>query len=311
MTALPCTPGSRFSSARNLAARAAMIAGLAFSALAFAPAASTSVYAQTAANPPAAGSPSSGPQGAGPQSGPSAGGAPAAADPQGATPTSQSLLKPEWLQTLQQYGSFFNHARYGEVWKPSVTPKSWHPYPACFWKNTRKFGWYFDDPTPWGKIVHHYGRWTNDTEHGWIWVPGKEFSSGWVIWRTSNDYIGWMPQIPDQDVKEITSEQINKSGQWIFMDAKKFGKKCTEILPASQQPVLVQKTKFVTDIRFVDGIGVFVLPDIFTGPYVNISVIYTHWPIWFFHQWVVNINWIWTTIEVIFVQNCGPFPLRR
>ena len=228
------------------------------------------------------------------------------ADANTADPAANSPLTEEWRQILQKSGSFITHARYGEVWKPSVTPESWHPYPACYWKFTKKFGWYFDDPTDWGQIVHHYGRWTNDAEHGWIWVPGAEFSPGWVVWRTSEQYIGWAPQMPDQDIKQVSTEDFNKSGQWIFMDASKFGKKCTEVLPVSQQPMLLQKTKYVTDVRYVGGIGVFVLPKIFTAPYVNIHVVHNPWHVWYFSQWVLNLNWFWTTIHVIVVQNCRP-----
>jgi hypothetical protein len=170
-----------------LIARTAVAAGLALSALAFASAASSGALAQ--ASQPGAQTA----QNAQAQSG-------------AENPAPESLVSDEWRQVLGQSGTFFNHARYGEVWKPGVTPQSWHPYPACYWKNTQKFGWYFDDPTEWGKIVHHHGRWTNDLEHGWIWVPGKEFSPGWVVWRTSNDYIGWAPQMPDQDIKDITAE---------------------------------------------------------------------------------------------------------
>ena len=170
-----------FENSRTLVVKTALAAGLAaglaLSALAFASAASTAVHAQPAGQP-AAGAPA--------DANPAAHG-PAANDPAG-NATEASLISPEWLQILQKSGTFLTHARYGEVWKPAVTPQGWHPYPACYWKNTEKFGWCFDDLADWGAIVHHHGRWTNDSEHGWIWVPGKEFSPGWVVWRTSSEY---------------------------------------------------------------------------------------------------------------------------
>ncbi len=67
---------------------------------------------------------------------------------------------------LSQYGNFIQHQVYGEVWVPSVTPQGWHPYPPCHWVNSRQYGWYYDDKTPWGAVVHHYGRWTNDPQVG-------------------------------------------------------------------------------------------------------------------------------------------------
>ena len=32
-------------------------------------------------------------------------------------------------------------------------------------------GWYYDDKTPWGQIVHHYGRWFYH-RNAWCWAPG-------------------------------------------------------------------------------------------------------------------------------------------
>ena len=84
--------------------------------------------------------------------------------------------------TLAQFGKFVAHPKYGEVWTPTVTPQDWHPYAPCNWVNS-KVGWYYNDQTPWGAIVHHYGRWTHDDQMGWIWIPGGEFSPGWVVWR--------------------------------------------------------------------------------------------------------------------------------
>ena len=148
----------------------------------------------------------------------------------------------DWRQTLGASGDFIQHSKYGEVWKPTVTPPGWHPYPACYWIWTKDQGWYFDDPSSWGKIVHHYGRWTNDQEHGWIWVPGTVYSAGWVTWSTSKTFIGWAPKVPEQDEATTSIDQFNKNGQWIFMDAKKFGKKCgapcsTIVTPS--QPIVV------------------------------------------------------------------------
>src|SRR4051794_33645570 len=60
---------------------------------------------------------------------------------------------------LSQYGRFVQHQKYGEVWVPTVTPEGWHPYAPCNWVNTKQYGWYYDDKTAWGAIVHHYGRW--------------------------------------------------------------------------------------------------------------------------------------------------------
>jgi len=99
---------------------------------------------------------------------------------QGVPPTVEQF-KP----VLEQFGRYIYSERYGNVWQPSSLPPGWHPYPSCHWVYDRTYGWTYDDPTPWGKIVHHYGRWTHEPKLGWMWVPGEEFSPGWVVWRTS------------------------------------------------------------------------------------------------------------------------------
>jgi hypothetical protein len=218
------------------------------------------------------------------------------AGPQSAMPAANDVKS-----VLSQFGSFVQHPKYGEVWVPTVTPQGWHPYPACQWVNSKQYGWYFDDRTPWGQIVHHYGRWAHDDQMGWIWIAGNEFSPGWVVWRTSPEWVGWAPMLPDQDVKTIAADDFNSGGFWTFVDAAKFGSGCTPgtVAAASQVPVLLKRTKFVTEFALVGGIGVFVLPPYVIGPLVDINVVVTPWPGWFFIQAAMNWNWMWNNLVVI------------
>ena len=107
---------------------------------------------------------------------------------------------------LSQYGSFVQHPRYGEAWVPTAVPQGWHPYPPCHWVDTKQYGWYYNDETPWGRIVHHYGRWAHDPQLGWIWISGSEFSPAWVIWRTSPQWIGWAPLVPQTDLQTAANQ---------------------------------------------------------------------------------------------------------
>ncbi len=218
------------------------------------------------------------------------------AGPQSATPAADDVKS-----VLSQYGSFVQHPKYGEVWVPTATPQGWHPYPACQWVNSKQYGWYFDDRTPWGQIVHHYGRWAHDSQMGWIWIPGSEFSPGWVVWRTSPEWIGWAPMMPDQDVKTVSADDFNSGGFWTFVDATKFSSGCVPggAAAASQVPVLLKRTKFVTEFALVGGIGVFVLPPYVIGPLVDIHVVVPPWPPGFFIQVALNWNWIWNNLTVI------------
>lgn len=211
---------------------------------------------------------------------------------------------------LSQYGKFVSHQKYGEIWIPSVTPQGWHPYPPCQWVFTKRFGWYFDDKTPWGQIVHHYGRWAFDTQMGWIWVPGSEFSPGWVVWRTSQKWLGWAPMPPDTDVPGISADAFNSSSQWIFLEIAKMRSGCssTVIAGGGLIPILLRETRFITEIEFVDGILVFVLPPYILGPFIDINIGFAPWPIWYFAQLMFDWNWLWvnTNITINIANYCGP-----
>jgi hypothetical protein len=222
--------------------------------------------------------------------------------PQGATRDVKAVLA--------QYGNFVQHRKYGEVWVPSVTPPGWHPYPPCHWIYTKHLGWYFDDKTPWGAIVHHYGRWTNDPQMGWLWVPDTEFSPGWVVWRTSPQWIGWAPTPPDSDIQLVSSDQFNNGSQWIFIDVAKMRSGCSDaaVVAGGQFPLVMNQTKYVTELEYVDGIAVFVLPLYVIGPIVYIGFNFDPWPAWFFVQAILDWNWLWSNTNIVININnpCGP-----
>jgi hypothetical protein len=134
---------------------------------------------------------------------------------------------------LAQYGDFVQLAPYGEVWVPTVTPEGWHPYPPCHWIYAKDVGWYFRDDTPWGAIVHHYGRWSHDAKIGWFWVADADWSPGWVEWRDSADYTGWAPMPPEQEAQQVSLDDFNRDKMWIFMETPVFLKGCGDTVLAS------------------------------------------------------------------------------
>jgi len=207
--------------------------------------------------------------------------------PIAATQAKAAGLLAEHRKVLEQYGTFQSHGKYGEVWVPTVTPQGWHPYPPCNWVYT-KHGWHYDDKTPWGQIVHHHGRWAHDGGI-WVWVPGEEYSPGWVIWKASQDWVGWAPTPPEQDMKTLDVNAFNSDKMWIFMDAKKFGKSCDDgIAPVAQVPMLIRDTQYIRDVAVVDGMVVFVFPDWLIGPIVDVDIF--------------NIN-VWSPIFIVNVIN--------
>ena len=131
----------------------------------------------------------------------------------------------EFKSVLATYGKWGTHDGYGDIWVPTATPAGWHPYPACQWVYTKN-GWHFNDNTQWGSIVHHYGRWRHDDQIGWFWVPDQDWSPGWVAWRQSDQWVGWAPLPPQQDMQILNTPAFDNDKLWIFMAADKFRNGC-------------------------------------------------------------------------------------
>jgi hypothetical protein len=101
-----------------------------------------------------------------------------------------------FYEELAPYGDWFEHPRWGAVWRPNV-PGDWRPYSRGHWAYTQEHGWYWVTEEPFGWAVFHYGRWVLDEDDGWIWIPGNEWGPAWVAWRYSDEFVGWAPLPPD------------------------------------------------------------------------------------------------------------------
>jgi hypothetical protein len=98
---------------------------------------------------------------------------------------------------LAPYGKWFDHPKWGEVWRPDVE-NDWRPYTRGHWSWTDEHGWYWVAEEEWGWGPFHYGRWVfDDEEEEWLWIPGTEWAPAWVQWRESEDNVGWAPLPPD------------------------------------------------------------------------------------------------------------------
>jgi hypothetical protein len=101
--------------------------------------------------------------------------------------------------TLAAHGDWLYSDRWGTVWQPADVPGDFRPYYSNgHWVYTQDYGWMWVSDYDWGDIAFHYGRWVNDPDDGWLWIPGYTWSPAWVVWRTNNDYVGWMAMPPDQ-----------------------------------------------------------------------------------------------------------------
>lgn len=102
-----------------------------------------------------------------------------------------------FYRELAPHGDWFTHPRWGTVWRPHVD-SDWRPYTRGHWANSEEHGWVWVAEEEWGWAPFHYGRWAyDDDEDEWLWIPGTEWAPAWVMWRQSDDLVGWAPLPPD------------------------------------------------------------------------------------------------------------------
>ena len=100
---------------------------------------------------------------------------------------------------LAPYGNWIERPSYGWVWTPRAVSTSWRPYQNGHWVWSDE-GWVWVSDEPYGWATYHYGRWYDDPEIGWSWVPGNDWAPAWVSWQGDDDYVGWAPLPPGVNV---------------------------------------------------------------------------------------------------------------
>ena len=159
---------------------------------------------------------------------PSGAGAQQGAQP-GAPGSEQQPSNPALAQVrevLERSGTIGVHPRYGEVWVPGVVPEGWAPYPPCHWVFDRQQNaWNYQDPTDWGAIVHHYGRWAHDPQNGWMWIADANYGPGWVYWKNEGGQVSWAALTPDIDNQPVPTEG------WQTQDQQTFANGCRASAP--------------------------------------------------------------------------------
>lgn len=116
-------------------------------------------------------------------------------------------------ESLSPYGSWVDVPTYGRCWQPAVVIGNphWRPYSdrgRWLWTN---HGWYWQSDYSWGWAPFHYGRWSQDSIYGWVWIPGDTWAPSWVSWRTCDSHIGWAP-LPPQAVYQVGVGFTHQSG---------------------------------------------------------------------------------------------------
>ena len=58
---------------------------------------------------------------------------------------------------------------------------------------------------------------------GWVWIPDTVWSPAWVAWRDSDDYVGWAPLPPDEDIDaDVVFEPVIEPAAFTFVRTRYF-----------------------------------------------------------------------------------------
>jgi hypothetical protein len=101
-----------------------------------------------------------------------------------------------FYSNLAPYGYWIDRPSYGWVWVPRHVRHGWRPYSSGRWVYT-DYGWTWVSSEPYGWATYHYGRWYNDPDYGYEWVPGTDWGPAWVSWQQGGGYLGWAALPPD------------------------------------------------------------------------------------------------------------------
>jgi hypothetical protein len=134
-------------------------------------------------------------------------------------------IKTAYAQTDEQLFNIFVWRPANELVKTMVDEspdKEYAPYNNGEWIYTDR-GWYFKASTPQEDLTSHYGRWTQDPELGWVWLPGKVWSPAWVDWRENEDHVGWAPLPPGTYINNNSITQYNiNDNRYTIVEKKHF-----------------------------------------------------------------------------------------
>jgi hypothetical protein len=158
---------------------------------------------------------------------------------------------------LSPYGSWVYMRPHGYVWIPRHMGYRWRPYTYGRWVWT-DYGWTWISEYEWGWVPFHYGRWGWDDDFGWFWVPGTVWGPAWVIWRSSDLYMGWAPLPPDAEFGMgigLSGYFDIPSHYWIFIEGRYFlePRLYTHALPYERNLTIVNYTMLHKNIVVRDN----------------------------------------------------------
>ncbi len=158
---------------------------------------------------------------------------------------------------LASEGNWVQSPNYGWVWSPRSVASDWRPYRDGNWVWSDQ-GWTWVSNESYGWATYHYGRWYEDPQIGWAWVPGNDWAPAWVSWQEGGDYIGWAPLPPSVNVAVGFSGPLSVSlgyDAYLFVPERQFlaPRLSGYYLSQDQVPVIYRQTRNITNYRYTDN----------------------------------------------------------
>jgi uncharacterized protein DUF6600 len=173
-------------------------------------------------------------------------------DPPGAPAVNLGLF----YDDLAPYGTWIERPSHGYVWTPLAVADTWRPYQEGRWVWSDQ-GWTWISDEPFGWATYHYGRWYDDPDVGWAWVPGYDWAPSWVSWQEGPDYVGWAPLPPSVRLRSgFNGRRIAlRPEAYVFVPQRHFlaPRVADFIVPAPRVLPVFRTTRNVTTYRLARG----------------------------------------------------------
>jgi len=157
---------------------------------------------------------------------------------------------------LTPYGRWVERPGYGRVWLPAQVAAGWRPYSLGRWVQS-DYGWTWVSEEPFGWATYHYGRWDEDAELGWIWVPGREWGPAWVAWQSGGGYIGWAPLPPAVGFRAGIGLDFGRvviaPRAYAFVEERAFLAPRVAIVPVERNVTIIHNTTNVTNYTVINN----------------------------------------------------------
>jgi hypothetical protein len=95
------------------------------------------------------------------------------------------------VSDLNHYGEWV-YVDSRPYWRPTVVV-DYVPYRTGYWNYVHGTGHVWVGTQPFSYVTSHYGRWTYQTNYGWLWSYDPVWSPAWVVGVRYGDYYAWAP----------------------------------------------------------------------------------------------------------------------